>query len=171
MAKTTTARTNNTTRAAKNAGASANKARRNTQAFAPSAGAHPVFAQPQRARGGNKPAPSAPTLAPAGTPPNAGTAAPVLVAAEAPANHVQHPTLRYNWPKASQAAQVLTAAGGKPYNSKASHNTAMYQQVQAALAAAGGQATMQEICKAGPPAHFVGYLLRRGVLVVAPAAK
>ena len=100
--------------------------------------------------------------------PAAGTAAPVLVAANAPANAVPHPTLKYTHPKAAQAAQVLKL-GSKPYSVKAAHNQAMWVQVQAALAAGNGQATWAAICAQGVPAHFIGYAVRRGTLAVVAA--
>ena len=67
-------------------------------------------------------------------------------------------------------ATVLYTAG-KPYNVRpntARNNAAVWQAIQAALAANGGTATMAQLTAACQPHNntpFVGYCLRRGWLV------
>ncbi len=100
------------------------------------------------------------TLAPAA---NAAPALAVPNAAPVPA-----PTVALRGGLAIQAVALT----GKPYRVTAAHNVAWWQQVQVAVAAGQGQATVQALVAAGVPAIMVGYLVRRGYCKAAtvPAA-
>ena len=60
---------------------------------------------------------------------------------------------------------VVAVALGKPYRVQAGHNLQWLTQVQQAVAAGGGSASVQALLAAGVPAPFVGYMVRRGYAV------
>lgn len=64
-------------------------------------------------------------------------------------------------------AITLVALTGKQYRVGCSHNSAWWQQVQAACAS--GPAPVATLLAAGVPAPFVGYTVRRGYLKPATA--
>lgn len=56
---------------------------------------------------------------------------------------------------------------GKAYRVGAAHNKAWWDQCTAAVAAGNGTAAVADMIKAGVPAIFVGYVVRRGYMVAA----
>lgn len=104
-----------------------------------------------------KPGPVTHTV-PAGTITPAPVAPPVVAAAPAP---VQTVALR------GGLAIAKVKLTGKVYRVGAAHNQAWWKQVTDGVTAGKGEASVSELVKAGVPAIFVGYVVRRGYLASA----
>lgn len=99
-------------------------------------------------------------------------------AARAPKAVVSAPVVSAPAPVAPPAAPVVVPVRGglaiasvkltgKQYRVAAQQNQGWWTQVQAGVAAGKGTAAVADLVKAGVPAPFVGYVVRRGYLVAA----
>lgn len=142
---------------AKSAPAAKSAAPKAAPKAAPAGVEAPVVAAPAAAPANLFPAVAAPAAAPAATP--------------VPLPNAQAPRAVVLRGGATFSAVTL---GPKRYSVSAPHNAAAWAAVQGALAAAGGTAPVQAVCKAiaaepqaarcGSAAGMVAYLVRRGAL-------